>query len=300
MSEFTIQTKDLSFQFAPNAKVLDSLSLKIPKGSIYGFLGPNGAGKSTTMRLLTGLLNQQTSNAIYIFGKPLTNQLPEVFSKIGSIIDSPTLYLHLSGYDNLKYAATIRNVSKTKIDEVLEVVELTKAKNVRAGRYSLGMKQRLAIAMALLSEPELLILDEPVNGLDPQGIIDIRNLIIKINKEQGTTIFISSHLLTEIEKTCTHVAILNKGKLVFEGLINDLKSINNSYVRVKTSNVNDLQPILESIDYKKVSENEIDIKIESEGDIPLVIQKLVALQVPIFEVKTTGGLEEWFMNLTKK
>ncbi len=197
--------------------------------------------------------------------------------------------------------ATIRNVAEVKIAEVLEVVELTKFKKVKAGQYSLGMKQRLAIAMALLNDPELLILDEPVNGLDPQGIIDIRNLLKKINKEKGTTIFISSHLLAEIEKTCTHVAILNQGKVEFEGLISELKTNNvNTFVRIKTDDLALHESTLQQFETKKVAQNEFDIKIESEAEIPTIIQKLVQLQIPIFEVKSTGGLEDWFMNVTKK
>lgn len=301
MSEFIIQTKNLNFQFDKSRKILDNLCLNIPKGSIYGFLGPNGAGKSTTMRLITGLINQQGENSIYLFEKPLTEQLPQVFEKVGCIIEHPTLYLHLSGYDNLRYVATIRNVAEVKIAEVLEVVELTKFKKVKAGQYSLGMKQRLAIAMALLNDPELLILDEPVNGLDPQGIIDIRNLLKKINKEKGTTIFISSHLLAEIEKTCTHVAILNQGKVEFEGLISELKTNNvNTFVRIKTDDLALHESTLQQFETKKVAQNEFDIKIEAEAEIPIIIQKLVQLQIPIFEVKSTGGLEDWFMNVTKK
>ena len=194
MNEYLIQTKDLNFQFNNKRKILENLSLNIPKGSIYGFLGPNGAGKSTTMRLITGLLNEQQNESIYLFGETLSKQLPQIFKRIGSIIETPTLYLHLSGYDNLKLIATIQEVSNSKIQEILELVELSKFQKQKAKQYSLGMKQRLAIGMALLNDPELLILDEPVNGLDPQGIIEVRQLLKKLNKEKGITIFISSHL----------------------------------------------------------------------------------------------------------
>lgn len=300
MSEFIIQTQNLNFQFDKSRKILDNLSLNIPKGSIYGFLGPNGAGKSTTMRLITGLINQQGKNAIQIFGKPLNEQLPQVFEKMGCIIETPTLYLHLSAYDNLKFVATIKNIPLQKIDEVLDLVQLLKYKNYKAKQYSLGMKQRLALAMALLNDPELLILDEPVNGLDPQGIIDIRNLIIKLNKEKGITIFISSHLLSEIEKTCTHVAIIHKGKVGFEGKIEDLKNLNNNItVKVKTDNCTFHLDNITELNPEEISINEFKIETENTNKVPAIIEKLVAKKVPIYEVLTTGGLEDWFMNITK-
>lgn len=300
MSEFTIQTKNLNFQFDKSRKILDNLSLNIPKGSIYGFLGPNGAGKSTTMRLITGLINQQGENAIEVFGKPLNEQLPQVFEKMGCIIETPTLYLHLSGYDNLKYVATLKNIAYQKIDEILDLVQLLKYKNYKAKQYSLGMKQRLALAMALLNDPELLILDEPVNGLDPQGIIDIRNLIIKLNKEKGITIFISSHLLSEIEKTCTHVAIIHKGKVGFEGKIEDLKNLNNNVtVKVKTDNCKLHLNNIVDLNPEEISINEFKVETENTNQVPAIIEKLVSKNVPIYEVITTGGLEDWFMNITK-
>ena len=199
MAKYLIQTEGLNFQYSKNKKVLNDISIHVPKGAIYGFLGPNGAGKSTTMRLLTGIIPEQ-GNAIKLFGNSLQEQLPFVFTKIGSLVESPALYLHLSGIDNLKYIAKLRNIPEAKINETLELVDLSRDGNRKAKQYSLGMKQRLAIAMALLSDPELLLLDEPVNGLDPNGIIDIRKLLIKLNQEKGVTIFVSSHLLSEIEK----------------------------------------------------------------------------------------------------
>src|SRR5690606_33413641 len=175
MTDYIIRTEHLTFHYSKNRKALDNVSLNIPKGSIYGFLGPNGAGKSTTMRLLTGILPQQ-DKSIYLFNQPLNEQLPKAFDRVGSLVESPALYLHLSGYDNLKYIAKLRNVPESRINEVLELVDLQRDAKRKAKAYSLGMKQRLAIAMALLDEPELLLLDEPVNGLDPNGIQDIRRL----------------------------------------------------------------------------------------------------------------------------
>jgi ABC-2 type transport system ATP-binding protein len=297
--EYIIQTNNLDFQFSKHKKIIDNLSINVPKGSIYGFLGPNGAGKSTTMRLLTGIISDD-SNSIQIFGKVLSEQIPFIFSKIGALVESPALYLHLSGYDNLLYIAKIRTIDTNKIDEILELVDLTYAKNQKAKQYSLGMKQRLAIAMALLSEPELLFLDEPVNGLDPNGIVEIRKLLIKINREKGVTIFVSSHLLSEIEKMCTHIGIIAKGKLKFEGTMNQLSSnFNSCKIEITIDNaehwINYLKENNSEVQFNEA--NKIAVVLNSKDEIPTFIKKLIDEGALIYEVKILEGLEEWFMNL---
>jgi ABC-2 type transport system ATP-binding protein len=297
--EYIIQTNNLDFQFSKHKKIIDNLSINVPKGSIYGFLGPNGAGKSTTMRLLTGIISDD-SNSIQIFGKVLSEQIPFIFSKIGALVESPALYLHLSGYDNLLYIAKIRTIDTNKIDEILELVDLTYAKNQKAKQYSLGMKQRLAIAMALLSEPELLFLDEPVNGLDPNGIVEIRKLLIKINKEKGVTIFVSSHLLGEIEKMCTHIGIIAKGKLKFEGTMNQLSSnFNSCKIEIIIDNAEHwINYLKENNSEVQLNEaNKIAVVLNSKDEIPTFIKKLIDEGALIYEVKILEGLEEWFMNL---
>lgn len=300
MAVYIIQTDSLNFQYSKYKKVLENISIHVPKGSIYGFLGPNGAGKSTTMRLLTGIIPEQ-GNAIKLFNQPLQEQLPMVFSKIGSLVESPALYLHLSGIDNLKYIAKLRNIPEEKIHETLELVDLSRDGKRKAKQYSLGMKQRLAIAMALLSEPELLLLDEPVNGLDPNGIIDIRKLLIKLNKEKGVTIFVSSHLLSEIEKMCTHVGIINKGKLRFEGTMQELsKAASLCKIQVTVDDAAKWQTALES-QYKNVNliaQNQITLDIGNKEQIPEFIKTLIAQNAIVYEVKILDGLEEWFMTIT--
>lgn len=301
MSDYIIQTKDLDFYFSKSKKAIDNLSLNVPKGSIYGFLGPNGAGKSTTMRLLTGIIPDD-SDSIEIFGESLQKQFPEIFNRLGCLVESPALYLHLSGYNNLKYIAKIREVDDSRIDEILKIVDLYEDRNRKAKQYSLGMKQRLAIGMALLSNPEILLLDEPVNGLDPNGIIEIRKLLIKINQEFGTTIFVSSHLLSEIEKMCTHVGIISKGKLRFEGTMKELsENFGQCKVIVSIKNPKD---VLEKIPQEfKASEIENEAKISAvlsdKEMIPDFTKQLIQLGAEIYEIRIQGGLEEWFMSLTQ-
>lgn len=299
--EHVIQTSNLDFQYSKHKKILKNLSINVPKGSIYGFLGPNGAGKSTTMRLLTGIIPDDT-NSISLFEKSISKQLPFVFEKVGSLVESPALYLHLSGYDNLKYIAVLRKIDLYKIDEILELVDLSHAKKQKAKQYSLGMKQRLAIAMALLSEPELLFLDEPVNGLDPNGIVDIRKLLVKINKEKGVTIFVSSHLLSEIEKMCTHVGIISKGILKFEGTIDELsKRFDKCKIQIT---LDDAESWLSKVEenYKNVvleEFNKISIELNNTSEIPDFVTNIVKDGALIYEIKIIEGLEQWFMNLTE-
>jgi len=299
MAEFIIQTKSLNFKYSGDRKVLDDISLNIPKGSIYGFLGPNGAGKSTTMRLLTGILEEQ-QEAISIFGKPLKNQLPQVFENIGSLVESPALYLHLSGYNNLRYIAKLRNIPEERIAEVLELVDLSKDAKRKAKQYSLGMKQRLAIAMALLSEPELLLLDEPVNGLDPNGIQDMRKLLVKLNREKGVTIFVSSHLLAEIEKMCTHVGIISHGKLRFEGTMEELSkrsSVCRVQITLKDAATWQEQLAAEFPDAALEGDSQITLELPSREVIPVFTKNLVERGAGIYEIRILDGLEEWFMTL---
>jgi len=302
MPHYIIQTQSLNFNYSKHLKALDNVSLNIPTGAIYGFLGPNGAGKSTTMRLLTGILPEQ-ENSIEIFGRPLHGQLPLVFNKIGSLVESPALYLHLSGYNNLKYIAKLRTIPETKIEEVLSLVDLTRDANRKVKQYSLGMKQRLAIAMALLGEPQLLLLDEPVNGLDPNGMRDIRQLLVKLNKEKGITIFVSSHLLAEIERMCTHVGIISNGKLRFEGTIEELgKQSGNCKIQVALKEAALWHQKL-MVNYPAIileSRSQLLLELPNREAIPAFTKDLVANGAEVYEIKILNGLEEWFMALVNQ
>jgi len=296
--EYIIQTDALSFGYTKTKLALDKLSINVPKGSIYGFLGPNGAGKSTTMSLLTGILDDQT-DSIQLFEQPQKEQFPEVFSKIGSIVESPALYLHLTGFENLNCIAKIRNKPKDRVIDLLELVDLVDDCKKRVKKYSFGMKQRLAIAMALMGDADLLLLDEPANGLDPSGIVEIRKLLTRLNKENGVTIFISSHILSEIEKMCTHVGIINKGQLRFEGTIHELskkKSSNQVHISLRQAN-EWVKKIKDSTEL--VNDDTIRVAIEKDL-IPEFVRNLVNQGADIFEVKQQDGLEEWFMDITDK
>jgi lantibiotic transport system ATP-binding protein len=220
-SMYCIETTHLSHQFAPGKNILDDINLRIPTGSIYGFLGPNGAGKTTTLRLILGLLKKQKGE-IHLFGQSLSQNRVAILRKLGSLIETPSLYGHLTAAENLLLLQKIYQCPKTRIPEVLELVGLSDTAHKKVSQFSLGMKQRLSIAVALLNHPELLILDEPTNGLDPNGIIEMRELFKRLNQEQKTTILISSHLLAEIEKLVSHVGIIHKGQLLFEGTLEDL------------------------------------------------------------------------------
>lgn len=230
MTDTAISTSSLSFRFG-RQQILDSVSLQVPKGAVYGFLGPNGAGKTTTIKILLSLL-QTAPGSIFIFGRELTANRTAVLSRIGSLVEQPAVYPHLSGRENLRNRALLLKIPGGRVEEILALVGLADAGNKKAGNYSLGMKQRLGIGLALLNNPDLLILDEPTNGLDPNGIIEIRNLVRKLAEAYGKTIFISSHLLAEVEKIATHVGIINRGRLLFQGTIEELHRLNQPVIHI--------------------------------------------------------------------
>lgn len=224
--QYCIETHNLSHSYHSGESILCGINLKIPEGSIYGFLGANGAGKTTTLKLLTGLLVSEP-DAVTIYNQPLRNNRIAVMRRMGSLIESPSLYSHLSAKENLEVFRRLYQCPTTNITEVLAQVGLENTGNKKAGRFSLGMKQRLGIAISLLHKPSLLILDEPTNGLDPQGMIEIRELLKTLNREHHVSIIISSHILSEMEKLVTHIGIIDKGRLLFQGPLAELMAIGN-------------------------------------------------------------------------
>lgn len=217
-----IETHDLCKSYNGRT-VVDHLNLTVPQGCVYGFLGPNGAGKSTSMKMLLGLVHP-TGGSVELLGHTMneTNRIP-LLRQTGSLIESPSGYLHLTARENLAIVADLKGVARKDIDRVLEIVHLTADANRKVGQYSLGMKQRLGIAMALLGSPKLLVLDEPTNGLDPAGIQEMRELIRTMPAATGATVLISSHLLGEMEQMVEHVGIIDHGRMLFEGPLTELQ-----------------------------------------------------------------------------
>ena len=230
-----IETHDLCKQYG-NVLRVAHLSLSVPEGSVYGFLGPNGAGKSTTLKLLLGLV-RPTAGGIRILGKNLdgANRLA-VLRQVGSLIESPSYYGHLTGEENLRIVQTLRGVPERNIREVLQIVRLDGQRGKKVAHYSLGMKQRLGLAAALLGYPRLLILDEPTNGLDPAGIQEMRELICDLPGRFGMTVVVSSHLLSEIDQMADHVAIIREGELVFQDTLEVLHSRSRHHLALRTTN----------------------------------------------------------------
>jgi ABC-type multidrug transport system ATPase subunit len=216
-----VETVNLTHKFSEAETALDLVNLQVVEGGIYGFLGPNGAGKTTTLKLILGLLGKQRGE-IYVFGKPFRDNRVETLRRVGSTIESPSIYGHLTAAENLQILQRVYRCPKGRIQEVLDLVGLARTGRKRAGQFSLGMKQRLGIALALLHSPSLLILDEPTNGLDPNGILEMRGLLQSLNQNRGVTILLSSHLLPEVEKLVTHVGIINRGRILFQGTFAEL------------------------------------------------------------------------------
>lgn len=229
-----VSTSKLSKKYGDTYRVKD-IDLFVRKGDIYGFLGPNGAGKSTTLKMLLGLV-KPTSGTFKIFNQEFDSNRSSILKEVGSLIESPSYYGHLSGIENMRVMQRLREVPDKNVAEALRIVRLENQKDKKVSHYSLGMKQRLGIAMALLAFPKLLILDEPTNGLDPAGISEIRELIQTLPRRYGITVLISSHLLSEIEQIATSVGIINNGKMLFQGEMDELKMKSKSTIAIKTDN----------------------------------------------------------------
>jgi ABC-2 type transport system ATP-binding protein len=279
---------------------VDNVALLVPNGSIYGFLGPNGAGKTTTLRLILGLIKKQ-SGTISIFGKSFGENRLDILRNIGSLIESPSLYGHLTAYENLLILQKIYQCPVERIKEVLALVGLSNTGKKRAGKFSLGMKQRLSIAMALLNTPKLLVLDEPTNGLDPQGILEMRELLKQLNREKGITIIISSHLLAEIEKIATHVGIINHGKLIFQGTMSDLnnKQIESSSIIIDTNdNARAMDVISRFTSTAKLQNNKIVLPLIERNIVAEMNKALIQQQLDVYELSIVkNDLESIFFNL---
>lgn len=296
-----IETKALCKQYGPHTAV-DHVELHVPQGCVYGFIGPNGAGKSTTMKMLLGLIHP-TAGRVRLLGQELTekSRLP-LLRQTGSLIESPAGYLHLTAQENLEIVADLKSVPHKDIGRVLDIVHLTQDRNRRVGQYSLGMKQRLGIAMALLGSPKLLILDEPTNGLDPAGIQEMRALIRNMPAATGATVLISSHLLGEMEQMVEQVGIIDHGHILFEGPLTELQRHSRGNVTLRLLDPAKAAPILRANGLTAHSDSCI-VTLPPLQDALLadLVQKLAACGAGVVELTPhTKTLEEIFLSLTSE
>ena len=293
-----LNAKNLTKKFSDFTAV-NNLTFNVNKGDIYGFLGPNGAGKSTSLRMVLGLIHP-TSGTVMVNNQTVNKTNRKYLSSIGALIERPDFYTNLSAYDNLKILAKLSNLrDKKRINEVLEEVGLIKKANVKVGSFSQGMKQRLGIAQALLHQPELIILDEPSNGLDPQGQIDMRKLIQRINSDLGITIIISSHILSEIEQIANRMIVINNGEKIVEGDVTQLMNSEQMKVRIKVNQLNSLKELLKSKELSFDLHDEFVIVKLKESEISSLINLIADNNISIQEVRQLRTLEELFLKWTQ-
>lgn len=230
MQKIAIETRGLARQFGAQL-VVDDVNLSMPEAGVYGFLGPNGAGKTTTIRMLLGLI-RPNAGEVRLFGEPLAANRKALMRRVGALVEMPSLYPHLTGSENLEVTRRLLGAPRELIDRALGIVKLEEDAHRRVREYSLGMRQRLGLALALLNQPELLILDEPTNGLDPAGIHEMRDLIRRLPAEFGITVFLSSHLLSEVEQIASHIGIIHQGRLLFQGTLAELQAERREHLTV--------------------------------------------------------------------
>ena len=293
-----VETTNLTKRYG-GTRAVNQVSLSVPEGRVYGFIGPNGAGKSTTMKMLLGLV-KPTAGEIRLFGKPMSNQNRlELLRQTGSLIESPSCYAHLTGEENLQIVAQLKNVPKQDIDRVLEIVELTGSRKRPVKQYSLGMRQRLGIAQALLGNPGLLILDEPTNGLDPSGIQQMRSLIRDMPNRCGATVVISSHLLSEMEQTVDQVGIINHGQLLFQGALTALRQHSQGDISLRVLRPERAMPILGTLAEADREPGVFRLPAMAEELLAQLVRRLAAEGAGVVELnRHTKSLEEIFLSLT--
>ncbi len=299
-----IQVQGLTKKFGHQFTAVNDLSFSVNKGDVYGFLGQNGAGKSTTIRMLLSLITP-TSGSIEIFGMPLQANRAAIMQNVGAVIEKPAMYEYLTAYQNLKIFSALSGVSKTRAQLLneLDVVGLAARAHDLVRTFSQGMKQRLAIAMAMVNDPQLILLDEPTNGLDPQGIADIRNLILQLSRVQGKTVLVSSHLLSEIEQVATRLIIIDKGCKLVEGDSKDLFDTSKTVVAIQTlDNTYATELLLQSswanhLRIDRSTNTEIFMQLD-EKLLPTLHKNLVEMGIGVLSVKPMHSLEDYFLRIT--
>lgn len=300
--EKIIEVKGLSKKYKSIIAV-DNLDLNVYRGDVFGFLGPNGAGKSTTIRMLLSLI-KPNSGSIKIFGLPLEKNRIEIFKKVGAIVEKPDFYLYLNAYKNLEILGKLSGVdtSKKKIMEMLELVGLEKRAYSKVKTFSHGMKQRLGLAQALLHDPELIILDEPTTGLDPQGMKEIRELIVYLSKEKNKTIFLSSHILREVELIATRMIIINKGKAQVEGTVDELLNAEILSVTFEVDEIEKAIDLINNSQWKLILKNTIKNELLFEmkkNEISELNKFFVQNEINVNAVIPVRSLEDYFLKITE-
>lgn len=295
-----LRTDDITFSYGKKP-LIQALSLQIPEGSCFGLLGHNGAGKSTAMKLMLGLLKPHEGK-VYFREEDISDQAGDYYAQLGALIETPSLYPYLTAEQNLRISARYHQCADTRISVCLQKVGLYAQAKQKVSTFSTGMKQRLGIALALLHDPPLLILDEPINGLDPQGIVSVRKLIQQLQQQEGKTILLSSHLLHEVEKTCDHVGILHQGKLLYQGSLNAMRQTHlaQQTVCIETDQAEKAHTALASYAFQSsVQSDQLHIRIEHKADISRIIDILRGQHIHIFQIKSTRvGLEDLYLHFT--
>ncbi len=303
MPEKIIEVRNLSKRFGSFQAVHD-VSFSVFKGDVFGFLGPNGAGKSTSIRCLNSLIKPD-SGTVKLFGESIATHRESILGRVGSIIEKPDFYKYLSAYRNLEIFSRIsgKPSSKQEIYKMLDFVGLGGREKDKFAGFSHGMKQRLGIAQTLLHNPDLIILDEPTTGLDPQGIIDIRNLILRLRNEQNKTVLLSSHNLAEIELICNRMVIINKGRSIVEGSVSDLMNGENLILRLEASPLSDAENFLlawkPSLQWENVGDTAVQFPIE-KSEIPKLTKFLVDNNIEIFSLEAKRTLEDYFIKIVNQ
>lgn len=299
MSEVILETAGLSKKFGSRWAVKD-LNLRVNAGDVFGFLGPNGAGKSTTIRMILTLL-EPTSGNVKIFGTEVRRSREFVLSRVCGIVEKPDFYLYLSAYRNLEILGSLtRKVTKDEIHNALEIVGLKSRAKDRVKTFSHGMKQRLGIAQAILTKPELVILDEPTSGLDPQGMKEVRDLVRTLSKDHGTTILLSSHLLTEVEAVANRMAVLNHGELVAQGDVSELLNGDRTYYSITATPQEKALEILRKLDWVEVAQADAAIDVHIDSSRAAELNRILVtggVEVSSFAARRT--LEDYFLKITE-
>lgn len=300
MDSSIIQTNNLTRRF-DDLVAVDNIDVSVPKGKVYGFLGPNGSGKTTTVRMLLGLI-KPNSGSVTLFGDDLKENRENILRKIGALIENPSLYPHLKGKENLAIYQKLLGLPKANIDYALDIVKMNHASNKLVKTYSLGMKQRLALALALLQKPRLLILDEPTNGLDPSGIIEMRELLKEMSEGSGITVFLCFHYLSEVEQVADSVGIISKGKILFQGTLESLYATRKSKLILDVDMSEDAVKLIEKNGWQSVCNNgSIEVSVSNKSEVPDINKLLVEEGIQVFHLNILKpNLESIFLDVTKE